>query len=57
MNHPAVPDSSLATRRIFVRFRDETATQALDALSLALGLRYDRSGRVITLHSAAPASR
>jgi transmembrane sensor len=53
----AVPDRALASRRIFVRFRDETAEQALDALSLALGVRYERAGRVITLHSAAPASR
>lgn len=53
----AVPDSSLAARRIYVRFRDETAQQALDALSLALGVRSERSGRVITIHAAAPASR
>lgn len=52
-----VPDSSLAARRIYVRFHDETAQQALDALSLALGVRYERSGRLVTLHSAAPASR
>ena len=53
----AVPDRAFASRRIFVRFRDETAEQALDALSLALGARYERAGRVITLHAAAPASR
>jgi transmembrane sensor len=52
----AVPDSTLASRRIFVRFRDESAAQALDALSLALGARYERTGRVVTLHPAAPAS-
>ena len=52
-----VADPALASRRIFARFRDETLTQVLDALSLALGTRYDRSGRVVTLHQASPASR
>jgi transmembrane sensor len=53
----SVADQALASRRIFFRLKDETADQAFDALSLALGVRYERSGRVITLHSAAPASR
>lgn len=52
-----VPDSTLRARRVFVRFRDETATQALDALSLALGARHEREGRTVTLHTARPASR
>jgi transmembrane sensor len=52
-----VADHSLASRRIYVRFRDETLTQVLDALSLALSARYERSSRVVTLHPAAPASR
>lgn len=52
-----VANRALASRRIYVRFRDETLAQVLDALSLALGARYERSGRVITLHPAAPASR
>ena len=50
-------DRTLASRRIFARFRDETLTQVLDALSLALNARYERSGRVITLYPVAPASR
>ena len=52
-----VADPALASRRLFARFRDETLTQVLDALSLALGARYERSGRVITLHPVAPTSR
>jgi transmembrane sensor len=52
-----VADRALASRRLFARFRDETLTQVLDALSLALGARYERSGRVVTLHSVAPTSR
>jgi transmembrane sensor len=52
-----VADRSLASRRIYARFRDESLTQVLDALSLALGARHERSGRVITLHPAAPTSR
>ena len=52
-----VVDRALASRHVYVRFRDETLTQVLDALSLALGARYERSGRVITLHPAAPTSR
>jgi transmembrane sensor len=52
-----VADRSLASRRIYARFRDESLTQVLDALSLALGARSERSGRVITLHPAAPTSR
>jgi transmembrane sensor len=52
-----VADRALASRRIYARFRDETLTQVLDALSLALGARYERTGRVVTLHPAAPASR
>jgi len=52
-----VDDPALASRRLFARFRDETLAQVLDALSLALGARYDRAGRVVTLHNAAPASR
>ena len=45
----AVPDSALATRRIASRFHDETLTQALDALTLALGARWHQSGRTVTL--------
>jgi transmembrane sensor len=52
-----ITDRALASRRVFARFRDESLTQVLDALSLALGARYERSGRVVTLHSAAPTSR
>jgi transmembrane sensor len=52
-----VADPAIASRRVFVRFRDETVEQAFDALSFALGARYERAGRVITLHFAAPASR
>jgi len=52
-----VPDRALASRRLFARFRDETLTQVLDALSLALGAHYERAGRVVTLHPAPRASR
>jgi transmembrane sensor len=45
----AVADSALATRRIASRFHDETLTQALDALTLALGARWHQSGRTVTL--------
>ncbi len=52
-----VADPALASRRVLARFRDETLTQVLDALCLALGARYERAGRVVTLHTAGPASR
>ena len=45
----SLADQALASRPIFVRFRNETVDQAFDALSLALGVRYERSGRIITL--------
>jgi transmembrane sensor len=42
-------DAALGRRQLSTRLRDETLTQALDALSLALGVRYERAGRTITL--------
>jgi transmembrane sensor len=44
----------LASRRVSARFHDETLPQMLDALTLALGARWQRSGRSITLTPAAP---
>jgi transmembrane sensor len=49
-----VTDPRLATRRVSARFHDETLPQMLDALTLALGARWQRSGRAITL---APVAR
>ena len=45
----AVSDSILATRRISSRFHGETLPQVLDALTLALGARWQQSGRAVTL--------
>jgi ferric-dicitrate binding protein FerR (iron transport regulator) len=44
-----VSDPRLAERRISARFHDETLPQMLDALTLALGARWQQSGRSITL--------
>jgi transmembrane sensor len=52
-----VEDRALASRRIYARFRDETLTQVLDALSLALSARYEHSGRIVTIHPAVSPSR
>jgi transmembrane sensor len=49
-----VADPRLAQRRVSARFHDETLPQMLDALSLALGARWQQSGRSITL---APVTR
>jgi transmembrane sensor len=49
-----VADPRLAQRRVSARFHDETLPQMLDALSLALGARWQQSGRSITL---APVNR
>jgi transmembrane sensor len=45
-------DPRLANRRITARFRDETIVQVLDALSFALGTRYQRAARAITISPA-----
>jgi transmembrane sensor len=48
-------DSSLANRRVTASFRDEPVSQVLDALAVALGARYERSGadrRVVTFFAA-----
>jgi transmembrane sensor len=45
----AVPDSTLAARRISSRFHDETLPQVLDAITLALGARWQQSGRTVTI--------
>jgi transmembrane sensor len=45
----AVPDSALAARRISSRFHDETLPQVLDAITLALGARWQQSGRTVTI--------
>ena len=49
-----IADPQLANRRVSARFNDETLPQMLDALTLALGARWQQSGRSITL---APADR
>jgi transmembrane sensor len=43
----SVADTSLRARRVTAAFRDETITQALDAISLALGIEYQRRGDTI----------
>jgi transmembrane sensor len=48
-----IADSSLARRRVQARFHDETLPQVLDALSLALGARWQQSGRAVTISPAA----
>ena len=45
----SVPDSALAAHRISSRFHDETLPQVLDALTLALGARWQQSGRAVTI--------
>jgi transmembrane sensor len=40
-------DSTLGARRLTTTLRDETLTQALDAISLALGVEYQRRGDTI----------
>jgi transmembrane sensor len=49
-----VTDPRLAERHISARFHDETLPQMLDALALALGARWQQSGRNVTI---APISR
>ena len=49
-----VADPQLATRRVSARFHDETLPQMLDALTLALGAKWQQSGRRITLSSPKP---
>lgn len=49
-----VADPALARRRVTARFHDETLPQTLDALALALGARWERTGRSITLTMARP---
>ena len=46
-------DSALGSRRLVGRFRDQPATEVLDAISLALGARYERHGRDVTLRASA----
>ena len=42
-----VTDTTLQTRRVTATVRDETIEQALDAISLALGIQYRRQGDTI----------
>lgn len=49
-----VADPRLAARRVSARFHDETLPQMLDALTLALGAKWQQSGRTITLTPARP---
>ena len=49
-----VADPALARKRVTARFHDETLPQTLDALALALGARWERTGRSITLTMARP---
>lgn len=44
-----VADTGLGARRVTASFRDETITQALDAISLALGIDYQRRGDTIVV--------
>jgi transmembrane sensor len=44
-----VADTSLRQRRVTASFRDETITQALDAIALALGIEYQRRGDTISV--------
>lgn len=44
-----VADPQLGARRVTARFHDETLPQMLDALALALGARWQQSGRTVTL--------
>jgi transmembrane sensor len=48
-----VADTALAQRHVQARFHDETLGQVLDALSLALGARWTRSGGTVTLSPSA----
>lgn len=48
-----VEDAALATRPVVARFRGETITQALDAITLALGARYERQGDTYVIHTRA----
>jgi ferric-dicitrate binding protein FerR (iron transport regulator) len=47
-------DAELRSRPFTGRFRDESLSDVLDALSLALSARYERGGRVITFSKALP---
>jgi transmembrane sensor len=49
-----IADPRLAARRVSARFHDETLPQMLDALTLALGAKWQQSGRSITLSSSTP---
>ena len=44
-----IPDARLATRPLVARFTRGTADETLDAIALALGARWSRTGRTITL--------
>lgn len=43
-------DSSLASRRLTVTFRDQSVPAVLDLMALSLRLRVERSGRAVVLH-------
>jgi len=46
-----VDDAVLATRPVIARFRGETITQALDAITLALGARYELRGEAYVIRT------
>jgi transmembrane sensor len=46
-----VADESLGARRVVGRFRDQSASEVLDAIALALGARYERVGRAVTFRA------
>ncbi|MEO6528022.1 MAG: FecR domain-containing protein [Gemmatimonadaceae bacterium] len=50
--HVEVGDSTLATRRISARFRDESLPRVLDALAMAVGARWTRDGQRIVITKA-----
>jgi ferric-dicitrate binding protein FerR (iron transport regulator) len=48
-----VEDSLLATRPVVARFNGQTITQALDAITLALGARYELRGQTYVIRARA----
>jgi transmembrane sensor len=48
-------DSSLATLPVTVTFKNQPTAEVLDLLALTLGVRQERSGRVVTFRPAMPA--
>jgi transmembrane sensor len=49
-----VPDSALAARRVSASFRGEPIEQVLESLTIALGARFEREGRVYRVLPSTP---